>query len=66
MVNLGDVFPDFEAQTNQGKIKFHEFLGNRYVRNVHIFIEHAKLQRESSLESYTKLQLYHCILMRSW
>jgi hypothetical protein len=31
MVNLGDVFPDFEAQTNQGPIKFHEFLGNRFV-----------------------------------
>ncbi|CAB4009556.1 peroxiredoxin-6-like [Paramuricea clavata] len=30
MVNLGDVFPDFEAQTNQGPIKFHEFLGSSW------------------------------------
>lgn len=25
---LGDVFPNFEAETTIGKIKFHEFLGN--------------------------------------
>lgn len=27
MVNLGDVFPDFEAETTAGKIKFHDWLG---------------------------------------
>ncbi|XP_051954184.1 peroxiredoxin-6 [Xyrauchen texanus] len=27
---LGDVFPDFEAETTIGKIKFHEFLGNSW------------------------------------
>uniref|UniRef100_A0A3B4DK33 Peroxiredoxin-6 n=2 Tax=Pygocentrus nattereri TaxID=42514 RepID=A0A3B4DK33_PYGNA len=27
---LGDVFPDFEANTSTGKIKFHEFLGNSW------------------------------------
>ena len=26
MVNLGDVFPDFEAETSQGPIKFHDWL----------------------------------------
>ena len=33
MVNLGDVFPDFEAETNKGPIKFHQFLGDRLVSN---------------------------------
>ncbi|KAK2822064.1 hypothetical protein Q5P01_022129 [Channa striata] len=27
---LGDVFPDFEAETTVGKIKFHEFLGDSW------------------------------------
>ncbi|XP_016354710.1 peroxiredoxin-6-like [Sinocyclocheilus anshuiensis] len=27
---LGDVFPNFEAETTIGKIKFHEFLGNSW------------------------------------
>ncbi|XP_051951426.1 peroxiredoxin-6-like [Xyrauchen texanus] len=27
---LGDVFPDFEAETTIGKIKFHDFLGNSW------------------------------------
>lgn len=27
---LGDVFPDFEAETTDGKIKFHDFLGNSW------------------------------------
>ncbi len=25
---LGDVFPNFEADTTKGKIKFHDFLGD--------------------------------------
>ncbi|KAG9282714.1 peroxiredoxin-6 [Astyanax mexicanus] len=29
-VLLGDVFPNFEANTTAGKIKFHEFLGNSW------------------------------------
>jgi len=28
MVNLGDTFPDFEADTNVGKIKFHDWIGD--------------------------------------
>jgi len=27
---LGDVVPDFEAETNEGKIKFHEFIGTSW------------------------------------
>uniref|UniRef100_A0A1A8CSS9 Peroxiredoxin 6 n=1 Tax=Nothobranchius kadleci TaxID=1051664 RepID=A0A1A8CSS9_NOTKA len=27
---LGDVFPDFEAETTVGKIKFHDFLGDSW------------------------------------
>ncbi|KAM9350230.1 peroxiredoxin-6-like isoform 2-T2 [Symphorus nematophorus] len=27
---LGDVFPDFEAETTTGKIQFHEFLGDSW------------------------------------
>ncbi|XP_028407638.1 peroxiredoxin-6-like [Dendronephthya gigantea] len=30
MVNLGDVFPDFQAQTNCGPIEFHDFLGDSW------------------------------------
>ena len=29
-VRLGDIAPDFEAETSQGKIKFHEWLGNSW------------------------------------
>ena len=28
MVNLGDIFPDFEAETSLGPIKFHDWLGD--------------------------------------
>lgn len=28
---LGDVFPDFEAETTTGTIKLHEFLGDSWV-----------------------------------
>jgi alkyl hydroperoxide reductase subunit AhpC len=27
-VRLGDIAPDFQAETTEGKIKFHEWLGN--------------------------------------
>ena len=29
-IRLGDIAPDFEAQTTQGTIKFHEWLGNSW------------------------------------
>jgi len=29
-LRLGSVAPDFEAETTQGKIKFHEFIGNEW------------------------------------
>lgn len=29
-VRLGDIAPDFEAETSQGKIKFHEWLGDSW------------------------------------
>ena len=28
-INLGDVVPDFEAETSMGPIKFHEWIGDR-------------------------------------
>ncbi len=28
MVLLGDVFPNFTAETNEGQIEFHEFIEN--------------------------------------
>lgn len=31
MVNLGDVFPNFKADTTEGPIEFHEWLGDSYV-----------------------------------
>ncbi|XP_033732293.1 peroxiredoxin-6-like [Pecten maximus] len=30
MVNLGDVFPDFEAESTQGKLKFHAWMGGSW------------------------------------
>jgi len=30
MPNLGDVFPNFEADTTEGKIKFHDWLGDSW------------------------------------
>ncbi|MFO1184382.1 MAG: peroxiredoxin [Bauldia sp.] len=30
MLALGDIAPDFEAETTQGRIKFHEWLGNSW------------------------------------
>lgn len=30
MVNLGDTFPNFEADTTIGKIKFHDFIGDSW------------------------------------
>ncbi len=27
-IRLGDIAPDFEAQTTEGKIRFHDWLGN--------------------------------------
>jgi len=28
-MNLGDIVPDFEAETSMGPIKFHEWMGDR-------------------------------------
>lgn len=35
MVNLGDKFPNFEADTSQGKIKFHDYIGEKWVLHLH-------------------------------
>ena len=32
-LRLGDIAPDFEAPTTKGTIKFHEWIGNSWVRN---------------------------------
>ena len=29
-LRLGDIAPDFEAETTQGKIKFHDWLGDSW------------------------------------
>jgi alkyl hydroperoxide reductase subunit AhpC len=29
-LKLGDIVPNFQAQTTQGSMDFHEWLGNRY------------------------------------
>ena len=45
MVNLGDVFPNFEAQTKQGPIKFHEFLATGTVWEMCSFLStHDELE----------------------
>ena len=30
-LRLGDIAPDFEAQTTKGNIKFHEWIGDSWV-----------------------------------
>lgn len=30
MAKLGEIFPDFDATTNEGQIKFHEFIGDSW------------------------------------
>ncbi len=37
-LQLGDVAPDFEAETTEGRIKFHEFIDNSWV----VFFSHPK------------------------
>jgi alkyl hydroperoxide reductase subunit AhpC len=37
-LQLGDVAPDFEADTTEGRIKFHEYIGNSWV----VFFSHPK------------------------
>ena len=36
-INLGDEFPDFEADTTDGKISFHNWINDSYVHN-HFFL----------------------------
>ena len=33
-LRLGDIAPDFEAQTTKGDIKFHEWIGNSWVSDI--------------------------------
>ena len=37
-LQLGDVAPDFEADTTEGRIKFHDYIGNSWV----VFFSHPK------------------------
>src|SRR5215467_3524274 len=37
-LRLGDMAPDFEAETTEGRIKFHEWLGNSWG----VFFSHPK------------------------
>ena len=37
-LQLGDIAPDFEADTTEGRIKFHEYAGNSWV----VFFSHPK------------------------
>jgi alkyl hydroperoxide reductase subunit AhpC len=37
-LQLGDIAPDFEADTTEGRIKFHDFIGNGWV----VFFSHPK------------------------
>jgi hypothetical protein len=37
-LQLGDVAPDFEADTTEGRIKFHDYIGNGWV----VFFSHPK------------------------
>ena len=37
-IQLGDIAPDFEADTTEGKIRFHEWIGNRWC----ILMSHPK------------------------
>ena len=30
-LQLGDVAPDFEADTTEGRVKFHDYIGNGWV-----------------------------------
>src|SRR5437762_3344050 len=35
-LQLGDIAPDFEADTTEGRIKFHDYIGNGWV----VFVSH--------------------------
>jgi len=37
-LQLGDIAPDFEADTTEGRIKFHDYIGNSWV----VFFSHPK------------------------
>ena len=37
-LQLGDIAPDFEADTTEGRIKFHDYIGNAWV----VFFSHPK------------------------
>ncbi len=37
-LQLGDVAPDFEADTTEGRVKFHDYIGNSWV----VFFSHPK------------------------
>ena len=38
MLRIGDIAPDFEADSTEGRIKFHEWIGNSWV----VFFSHPK------------------------
>lgn len=37
-INLGDEFPNFEADTTEGKIKFHDWAGDSLVEILYFYI----------------------------